>query len=291
MHFTYSEEMDAASLQQGDVLKRTLGIDAILEAVHPHYQKPDYGFFIVLTQSCDLIRRQGASSSRYITIAAVRPLGLAVDRYAASLQYDDVEARLGFCSDDRKEKLRQFVERLLNNNEENYFYLRAEPSQGLDEDSCAFLQLSIALKAELHYDTLLAAKILQLVDSFQHKLGYLVGSSYSRVGTEDWVPRWATPDDFNETVQRIAEGASVIWIEKPLYKQVLRRVKELEPEQRTLSALERIITEVATDKAAKRKDVLDTIGGVLAEVGVEADIVERVKGRLENNPLFRSSVK
>src|SRR5881394_3482701 len=188
MHFTYSEEPDATSLQQGDILKRTPDVDSILKSVHPHYHhKTDYNFFIILTQSCDLVRRNGRTcKSRYITIAAVRSLELAVNRYAASLQYDDVEAALGFCPDDRKDKLRQFVERLLNNNEDNYFYLKAEPARGLSEDHCAFLQLSIALKSELHYDTLLAAKSLQLSESFQHKLGYLVGTSYSRVGTEDW---------------------------------------------------------------------------------------------------------
>lgn len=217
-------EGDRESLQQGDVIRRSPGVEAVLREVHPHYfNKPDYRFFIVLTQSCDLARRAGQpSAARYVTVAAVRPLSLAIERYIAQQQFDELESRLGFASEDRKEKLRQFVERVMNNNEDSYFFLRAEPTHGLDEDHCAFLQLSIALKADLHYDTLLAAKILQLQEPFQHKLGYLVGTSYSRVGTEDWVPKHLTAEDFNKAVQeRIAAAGSVLWLERTLHRQLL----------------------------------------------------------------------
>jgi hypothetical protein len=43
----------------------------------------------------------------------------------------------------------------------------------------------VALKA-LHYDKLLAAKIAQLKEPFQAKLGSLIGTMYSRVGTTEW---------------------------------------------------------------------------------------------------------
>ena len=165
-------------------MRRTPALEQVLRTVHPHYHgKPDYPYFIVLTQSCDLVRRDGTNcASRYITIAAVRPLQLAVERYLDSLLYNDVERHFGLCDDSRKAKLRQFSERLLNNNEDAYFFLRREPSAGLVGDHCAFLPLSVALKAELHYEVLLEAKILQLKETFQHKLGYLVGKLYSRSG-------------------------------------------------------------------------------------------------------------
>ena len=189
-HFTYASP-DHAQLNQGDVLKRTPEVETILREVHPHYYtRTDYPFFIVLTQSCDLIRREGRPcSSRYVTLAATRPLRLALEREVRRFQYNAIEKELGICSRAQHAKMLQLAERLLNNNQEGYFFLQGEPGSGLEEDHCAFLPLSVALKAELHYETLLRAKILQLSESFQHKLGHLVGTMYSRVGTEDWVPQ------------------------------------------------------------------------------------------------------
>src|SRR6266567_6106288 len=89
-HWTYkSPEGD---LCQGDVLKKTDVIRAVLEQVHPHYLKDDYTHFVVLTQTCDLVRREGGRcGSRYITLAAVRPLEVAVRRELLKYQKSELE--------------------------------------------------------------------------------------------------------------------------------------------------------------------------------------------------------
>ena len=163
MHFTYKDPVDTASLHQGDVLRRTETLNDVLKQVHPHYHgKADYKYFIVLTQTCDLIRRDnGRCNARYITIAAVRPVRLATARYVQGQQRNELEHKLRFCKEPGRDRLRMFIERLLNNNESLYFYLHREPSKGVSEDQCAFLHLSIALKADLHYEMLLNAKCLQ----------------------------------------------------------------------------------------------------------------------------------
>ena len=84
-------------------------------------------------------------------------------------------------------KLADFTRRLLNNNLPQYFYLEGAGTQ-LGLDCCAFPRLSIPIKTDLHYQTCLDAKILQLNDAFQAKLGSLIGQLYSRVGTKDWSP-------------------------------------------------------------------------------------------------------
>ena len=141
----------------------------------------------------------------------------------------------------------QFVERLLNNNQEDYFFLQLEPGSGLGQDHCAILQLSIALKAELHYETLLDAKILQLSESFQHKLGHLVGTMYSRVGTEDWVPQHASEADFRSRTRGLVADL-VDWLDKDLHGRVLREFKKLDDEEQTT---ERLIE--AIEKTRRRK--------------------------------------
>ncbi len=184
-HYVY-QEPDKKTLCQGDVLRRTPALVTHLEQYHPYYSKhTDYKYFIVLTQSCDLVRRDGKPpSSPYITLAAVRPVEEALRREAAKSQTPwQREARV--IGTKALAKLAMFTESLLDNNKDGYFYLHHDVGLGISQDCCAFLPLSVALKVE-HYDLCLDAKIAELKEPFQAKLGYLVGHMYSRVGTAEW---------------------------------------------------------------------------------------------------------
>src|SRR6266480_4268170 len=106
MHFTYEDDAktERGALRQGDLLRRTERINQLLQTVHPHYfSKPDYRFLEVLTQSCDLERRDGECSTRYITLAAVRPLSLVLQREIDGYRRDDLE-REARIADDRLRK-------------------------------------------------------------------------------------------------------------------------------------------------------------------------------------------
>ena len=195
-HFTY-QEPDLACLKQGDILKKSDGIRSILEQVHPHYLRDDYQYFVVLTQTCDLVRRDSRQcKSPYITIAAVRSLELLLGMEIDKPQKTQVEIIGGICSLDLKQRMTQFLEHLLKNKEPDYFFLSDDTSLGFPDRMVAFLKLSISLKADLHYDTCLSAKVLGLTDAFKAKLGWLVGNMYSRVGTPDWVSYRAKPAGF-----------------------------------------------------------------------------------------------
>jgi hypothetical protein len=191
MHFTYeTANFLDKELMQGDVLQRTPVFDELLRAVHPHfYQHPKNLFFMVLTQTCDLVPRGPASSCKapYIAIAPVRSMDLVVEKQVAQLNAADVKSALPIVGNKAKNKLTEFMNRLLNNNEPGFFFLDAEGTK-LANDSVAFLNLSIAIKSDLHLQTCVEAKILQLTDTFQAKLGWLVGQLYSRVGTQDMEP-------------------------------------------------------------------------------------------------------
>src|SRR5690348_13989097 len=131
----YAPKLDATTLQQGDCIARTAAVDAILQEVHPHYLKADYNCFLVLTQSCDLVRRDGEPcKAPYVTIAAVRPLLRAVQHFGERLLRDNSERRLRFASQDRRDRVRQFVERVLNNNEFQHFYLPPLPGTPISEE-------------------------------------------------------------------------------------------------------------------------------------------------------------
>jgi len=98
------------------------------------------------------------------------------------------------------------MQRLLNNNEPGYFYLDAEGAE-LGVDCVALLNLSIAIKSDLHLRTCTAAKMLQLTDTFQAKLGWLVGQLYSRVGTQDM-----DPDRGAKKIADALEGVA-LWVD------------------------------------------------------------------------------
>lgn len=185
-HFIYTADIDKKRLYQGDVLKRDPELLSVLRRFHRHYaDKENYKYFIVLTQSCDLIRRNGEpSSSPYITIAAVRSLTEALRREAKEYQ-DWWQQPKNVIDTKARERLDNFTFSLLNNNAPNYFYLHEDVSLGISERCCAFLALAVAIRSE-HYEVCLEAKAAQLREDFSIKLGWLVGNMYSRVGTKEW---------------------------------------------------------------------------------------------------------
>ena len=208
MHVTYDSKVCATELMQGDVLARSRAVDELLKVVHPHYfQHQKNRYFMVLTQSCDLVQRTGGScKSPYITLAPVRSLDLVVERHLAQMPMADVTAKFPVLGGKSKTKASEFLARLFNNNEPGYFFLDGEDTP-LESDSVAFLNLSIAIKADLHFQTCLQAKFLQLDATFQAKLGWLVGQMYSRVGTLDW-----DPSVLKKKVSRVLQEAA-IWVE------------------------------------------------------------------------------
>ncbi|MEW5924725.1 MAG: hypothetical protein AB1746_12130 [Candidatus Zixiibacteriota bacterium] len=204
MHFTYQYpegDLQQGDLQQGDLLKFTDTIKEVLNTCHPYYaSRSDYTFLIVLTQTCDLVRRRQANiKSRYITVAVVRPLEVAINRELGKYLRSGVEKKYNVCSNDNREWVEGFLKNLLNNNVPEYFYLEREPDLKIYEQYVAFLNLSIALKIE-HYDKCLSARFGQLKEIFQAKLGWLLGNTYSRVGTPDWLSIYGQ-ERFNEKIK------------------------------------------------------------------------------------------
>lgn len=293
MHFTYTPP-DKSSLYQGDLIKRTSEIEEVLKETHPQYfHNKKYQFFIILTQSCDLVRRNNNScKSEYITLAVLYPLSLVVQREIAHYQYDPIERKLGFVNARVKPKIHQFIERLFNNNESEYFFLYREPHYDLEEDYCAFLQQSITVETELWYDKLLRAKFLQLTESFQHKLGYIIGSLYSRIGTEDWLPGQCTPEKFQQYIQEPLEAPKlVLWIEDSTHKKVIKALKRYNEEELTYKLLEEEVKKHRETKAKRKEEVLDIIHSVLLESEVNEEKIPKLLLRLENHPQFSGLIK
>lgn len=289
MHFTYDQNPDDRSLFQGDVLRRTDGMNEILEKVHPHYSKEDYHYLVVLTQSCDLVRRNSKPcNARYIALAAVRPFPEAIQREVDRRrdQRPDVEREAGIANMKVKFAIRQFVGSLLNNNKAPYFYLHPELEADFNEPHCAFLRLSVAIKASEHYDTCLTAKVLQLQPEFQAKLGWLVTELYGRVGTEDFTTRKDTKPEFEGRIDRILEEEGTLWIREEWYTRLLKKIRQSEGPYSPETALQ-LYSEL-TEKATKTG--MDRLSEILPPLGLDQDTIDRVLAAVRSDPALRKAL-
>lgn len=184
--FIYQERdsLDLTRLSQGDILARTQDCVRAIEVAHQYYANSvDYTHFVVITQSCDLVRRGGRFNAPYITIAAAKKLSHVL---AGALPRAKPINRssMSYRSPSDMKRGRQLIERYINNTESNHFFLPRSEQFGVQDDLVVFLHLSIALRKD-HYDVLSRAKIASLRDVFQAKLGWLKGNIYSRVATPD----------------------------------------------------------------------------------------------------------
>lgn len=222
-HYIYSDKTDTSNLNQGDVLRRSDELVSLLSEIHPHYASHEsYKYFLVLTQSCDLVRRDGSSNAKYISLAAVRPIEDALMREAKTHQ-DWWQEPKKVLDSKAFTRMQMFVESLLDNNQAGYFYLHEDSAAGLYGRNCAFLALSIALRAQ-HYDLCLRAKIAQLQESFQAKLGWLVGNMYGRVGTSEWDEHYGDGSVGREANQLL--GKTFVRMDADLMRAGLAELKE-----------------------------------------------------------------
>jgi hypothetical protein len=284
-HFTYKTP-NLEKLCQGDILARTEELLKILDEFHHHYSvKKDYLYFMVLTQSCDLVKREendNRCSAQYITLAAIRPLELLIAREIRRYQSDDVEVKGRLVDRSKQNSLNNFIRRLLNNNETAYFYLNEDANMGLADSCVVFLRLSVPLKADLHYDTCLRAKKLELEDNFKAKLGWLVGDIYSRVATEDWTPNYKKEDQFKEMIEQILEANCVLIDNiKQFLKEVRSKYTTDQLDKMTTKELQKLNKEIIIP--SRKQVFLDRLEEVLLQTkntsdkAVAKEIVESIK--------------
>lgn len=288
MHFTYKspEEMDVKSLCQGDVLMVTDGIKKILEEVHPYFLNENYRYFIVLTQSCDLVRRDKKScKSQYITLAAVHSfqdfLYREIGKHGSCVSINDFK----FINSQQKTRHLQMVERIYNNTEPDYFFLYKEPEYQFDESMVAYLKVSIALKSDLHYDTCLEAKVMELTDEFKAKLGWLVGNIYSRVGTTDWSSIMS--EEEKKKFIEFELSKYLVFSDKERIKQLK---KEVEKDEIAYDSIEELLTHMETYSVPTKYDkIMNTIDKVL-ENNLSQNKVESIKNSFHNNTTLKALI-
>lgn len=265
---------------QGDVLQRSEKLNEVLKEVHPHFSDAKNRFFMVLTQSCDLVPRQGgACKAPYVTLASVRSLDLVLTRYLNKQSKLKVKSDLPVMDVKTKDRAAEFLRKLFNNNEPGYFFLDSKGTE-LGSDCVALLNLSIAVKAELHLQTLREAKVLQLESTFQAKLGWLVGQMYSRVGTPDWESS-SIENKIEETLKDAA-----CWVPEETVKLLEKDFKIKKQQDASYKVPQDDIVQFISSCPSKKDLFLKQINKILSEAlphGSDS-LLDKINNRLRNNP-------
>lgn len=290
-HFTYKEP-NLNNLAQGDIIEKNDDIKNIMEEVHPHYLKDDYKYFIVLTQSCDLVRRGDKEcKSKYISLAAIRPFETLLDKKINEYLDPSFKNKIYLCNNKYKLVFRQFLERLLNNNEPEYFFLNNDLYFDFPDDQVAFLKLSIAIKADLHYEKCLKAKKFELKDTFKAKLGWLVGNMYSRVGTEGWIPENTTKAQFKNRIDDIIKSVSA-WENDEIINSIIEDPILINKLAKDSDAVVEHISDYKRTRITKHELLLQTIDTELSNrTRLSPKSKMTLLNVLKNDPTIRSITK
>jgi hypothetical protein len=288
-HFTYKDAADLLQLHQGDILSNSCELSAHLEMGHPEFAPGDYSYLAVLTQSCDLARRdKNSADSDYIALAAVCPVDSFLEREIERRQRTDVEKRGHLLDMSHRNSMSNLLERLFNNNEPDYFYLHQDARIAFPA-SVVMLRLSAVIKASDCYDKCLNSRVLELNDTFKAKLGWLVGNIYSRVGTEDWVPTHLTKDQFQQWINRTLDDTCA-WVDK---KTLIAITRAYTTEQIATMDGNQIIEQARNRRPpSNRKLLLDRLSQLFIDAaGMDQKLSARLMKLIENDEQIKGFVK
>lgn len=283
-HWTYDACAQDDDLMQGDVLAPTAELRSLFREVHPHFVNDKYLAFVIITQSCDLARREGKCSARYISVAVVRSLSAVLFGLL-----DTVCDKLkdGVYPEKARSRAHDLLERVFNQNEHKLglFYFYPDGDIGIGEDAVAYLRVSVAFWAD-HYDVMRGARRGRLKPEFANKLGWIVGNLYSRVGTEDW-PRESLEQMIRSYLAPVDPDRPT-WVDE-------RHIRALKRQNKTPNDLSRQeLVELAKKKAASLREAgIDQMIVHVRELFSEAppEILKQLRTTLMNDLDLKSFFK
>ena len=286
--FIYNEPIDTNQLSQGDILSNSDYLKELLEAFYPGVAGNAYCYWMIITQSCDLVIREegGSCSAPYLNLAAVSEFDDFFDKYVSDYQKHEVERRGRLVEERRKNVIHNFLARLFNNNQDDYFYLPENVNKDFHA-GVALLRLTISIDAKDHYAGCLNLKKLELNDSFKAKLGWIVGNIYSRIGTEDWTSHQMTTEDYEAWITKTLED-SFAWIDR----RVLLELRKSEIDLVQLSEKDIRIHALKMKPPSQMIKLLEEVDKILQRSGIkEQKMREQIIQSIRSDPGIAGIVK
>lgn len=290
LHWTYGEFDPAGDLRQGDIIVPNPELLRLFNDIHPRFGDEKYLGFIVLTQTCDLVRSGGRKPKPHISLAVIRSLRSVLPELLGTV----CRKQLGESYFDLRErgKCRDLVERVVNQNEERIglFYLYPDSGCGIGDHAVAFLRVSVAFRVE-HYDALVEARKGRLTHEFEARLGWLAGNLFSRVAVRDWTESKTAHTECKRFIASILEGTAddngPIWVPHQLAKDLTKEGIAEKGRSEMLSIIESHPTETNKDMALKC--VEEALRKVVP--GLEESHRRRILRLVGNDPVLQSVLR
>jgi len=204
---------------------------------------------------------------------------------------------------EQKIKAIQLLQRILNQNEQalGLFYLHPLNDE---EDSATplviceacvcLLRVSVALRAQ-HYDVLREARCARLDSQFQHKLGWLVGYIYARIGTDDWTRDKETQREMEKQIKQLLGNSTVptdnspMWVDQEAIE--VAQAKGLLVPNASLEEISNAIEScrpapVLEQAASRVEEAIQTLAPAC-----DAEVIRKVVGCLKNDKEFRRCLR
>lgn len=291
MHWTYEPVSPANDLEQGDILEPSADLKNLFSTVHPHFTDTKYRGFLILTQTCDLARREEKGNkcgATHISLSVIRSLQ---DIICDSLKDQFGYLAPGIYAQHKQRSVGMLIERLVNQNEIalGLFYMHPDADAGITVPSVSILRVAISVRAMEHYQTLQKARVGKLSKEFQPKLGWMVGNLYSRVGVRDWKEETANKEAMiiNDILR--FEREEPLWINNKIYKKIVKKNPDfLEME---INDQEKVIKDSLPpppkDKAIEI--ITKTIKNVASKI--PDDALDKIAKRLNNDEQFEAQMR
>lgn len=293
--FLIRAEEATADLQQGDILRRTPELQRALDEAHSFYARAgDYSHFLVLSQTCDLVRYGDVPKTDYITICAVRPFSRLVAKISERFGENVPGFPIPTLRENSRPKIRQKIEQAVHFDLPGYFFLPQGCAPSIDVPLVAFLQLSVPLKTT-HYEACLRSRVGQLSEVFAAKVGWLAGNIYSRVATPDFEGAWGkkATDELIEQLFNDYVAQDYEWLSKPrmtlLKAQVRKWVEEHPEKEMTLGEAGVMIQSLETEVDELARIILEVAR--TSELRMNADAEARLVGRAKNSERIKAFVR
>ncbi len=294
--FKQPESLDKDNLHQGDILENKGNLKEAVSQAHSYYaEAEDYTHFMVLSQSCDLVRRKGKCKSNYITIAAIRPFNLAFSRFVEKTAFSNLDFPIPILDESRRQEVKFKLERFVNNTVEDdgFFFISKYWNDIFEQDLCAFLQLSISLR-ECHYDACLEHKVAQVEDIFAAKVGWIAGNLFSRVAITDLSEQY--DNEFSKLFKKKfsqeildKQPPSLYKSQKDVLEMLVKQWKEDNPTE-TMNA------EIAANILKNVPEMFTIISDQIVETLIKQKYIDATKKSeastyLGNNKKFKSLIR
>ena len=206
MEYELYRKPEETQLCQGDILVRDRMLDNLVGHQDYFAESPVFERFMVITQTCDLVRDRGGYE--FILLAGIRRLEEALKRR-------HVESAAA------KNSTRALLRDMLNHNynKRGFFYLPPHEGSGINSPSVVDLRVMLSLHHS-HYDDLLMARCGAIQNVYAAQLGHMVGHMLGRVATPGWEQCQLKPE-----VERIIEA--VFEREETTYRELATRSDSL----------------------------------------------------------------